>query len=139
MVRLAAGSGSCPRNVYASLVPLCGRSTVCAIAHIIRATAATLRLNYVISPRPPTRTFHAATSQRAADLSTVYDDIIATTTYNNFDMYRLHVDWVELIAEYVTNGGLAADVIEVRARGGRAWGGWIGAVWGRVALAFRGL
>ena len=90
-------------------------------------------------PPPPDTHHHAATSQRAADLSAVYDDIIATTTYNNFDMYRLHVDWVELIAEYVTNGGLAADVIEVRARGGRAWGGWMGAVWGRVALAFRGL
>jgi len=53
-----------------------------------------------------------ATSARAAALSAVYDDIIATKTFAHFDMYRLQVDWVKLIADFVAAGGAAADVIE---------------------------
>jgi acyloxyacyl hydrolase len=57
-------------------------------------------------------TWRDRASERAAVLSAVYDDIIATRTYAHFDMYRVKVDWVKIIADYVAVGGVAADVIE---------------------------
>lgn len=65
-------------------------------------------------------TWRNATSQRAADLSAVYDKVIAVngTAFKSFDMYKFNIDWRALIAEYVSQGGVAANVIEVRRRCG---------------------
>ncbi len=54
------------------------------------------------------------TSARAAQLTAVYDKIIAANAseFKNFDMYRIQMDWPTLIAKYVAAGGKAADVIE---------------------------
>jgi hypothetical protein len=59
-------------------------------------------------------TWRDITSQRAASLTAVYDSIIAAnaSSYSHFDMYRLQVDFVALINEYVANGGTAFDVVE---------------------------
>ncbi len=59
-------------------------------------------------------TWRDITSQRAASLTAVYDSIIAAngSSYSHFDMYRLNVDFVALINEYVANGGTAFDVVE---------------------------
>lgn len=59
-------------------------------------------------------TWRDATSQRAAELSDVYDSIIAAnaTRWSNFDMYHVHTDWVAFIQDYVAAGGNATDLIE---------------------------
>jgi acyloxyacyl hydrolase len=59
-------------------------------------------------------TMRNITSERAANLTKVYDDIIAVngSAYKNFDLYRLQVDWPELIANYTAHGGDAINVIE---------------------------
>ena len=59
-------------------------------------------------------TWRDITAQRAASLTAVYDSIIAVngSAYSHFDMYRLQVDFVALINEYVAQGGTAFDVVE---------------------------
>lgn len=59
-------------------------------------------------------TWRNFTSDRAQNLTDVYDAIIATNSsqFQNFDMFRLQVDWVQLIEQYVAAGGVAMDVIE---------------------------
>ena len=58
-------------------------------------------------------TWRDFTSERAANLTSVYDTIIAESAAAfSFDMYRIKLDWVKLIAEYVSLGGSAFDVIE---------------------------
>jgi acyloxyacyl hydrolase len=57
-------------------------------------------------------TWRNFTSERAQNLTNVYDTIISTQTYKNFDMYRLNVDFVALLADYVKAGGRAIDCIE---------------------------
>jgi hypothetical protein len=65
-------------------------------------------------------TMRNITSERAANLTSVYDAIIAVngSAYKNFDLYRLQVDWPELLANYTAHGGDPINVIEpvVRAR-----------------------
>jgi acyloxyacyl hydrolase len=59
-------------------------------------------------------TWRDFTSERAANLTAVYDVIIsesAAAPYT-FDLYRINLDWVALIEEYVALGGNAFDVIE---------------------------
>jgi acyloxyacyl hydrolase len=58
--------------------------------------------------------FRDATSQRAAELSAVYGQIIAAnaTRYTTFDMYTFHVDWNKFISNYTDAGGRAFDLIE---------------------------
>ena len=61
-------------------------------------------------------TWRNFTSERAQNLTNVYDAIIqanATRYADVFDMYRLNVDWPALIADYVAAGGQAMDVIEL--------------------------
>lgn len=58
-------------------------------------------------------TWRNFTSERAQNLTNVYDQIISSgIRFQHFDMYRLQVDWFALINEYVQNGGKASDVIE---------------------------
>lgn len=58
--------------------------------------------------------FRDATSQRAAELSAVYDQIIIanSTRYSKFDMYTFQVDWKKFISNYTDAGGKAFDLIE---------------------------
>jgi len=57
-----------------------------------------------------------ATSERAAQLTAVYDTIIANnaSSFTNFDMYRVPVDWAGLIANYTRAGYDPMNIIEVR-------------------------
>ena len=59
-------------------------------------------------------TWRDFTSERAANLTASYDAIIANASALNlrFDMYRLNVDWVALLAKYVAAGGIELDCIE---------------------------
>lgn len=60
-------------------------------------------------------TWRNFTSERAQNLTAVYDAVIAAnaTRYADvFDMYLLRVDWPALIAQYVRAGGTAMSVIE---------------------------
>ena len=59
-------------------------------------------------------TWRNFTSARAANLTAVYDDIIAQAPALNlrFDMYRLQIDWFALIGKYIAAGGNAFDIIE---------------------------
>jgi acyloxyacyl hydrolase len=58
--------------------------------------------------------FRDATSERAAELSAVYNQIIAAnaTRYTKFDMYTFNVDWRLFISNYTDAGGRAFDLIE---------------------------
>ncbi len=58
-------------------------------------------------------TWRDRTSARAAALSSVYDTIIAQyASRYAFDMYRVQMDWVAFIEDYVAKGGDAFDLIE---------------------------
>ena len=67
--------------------------------------------------RPQNETWRNATSERAAELTAVYDAIIAvnSTRYTAFDMYHLQVDWKAFISDYVAAGGDAFDLVRGRA------------------------
>lgn len=54
----------------------------------------------------------AATSQRAAELNQVYRDIIASTTFNNFDVVYYDVPILEAVERAIQNGYEAHDIIE---------------------------
>jgi len=60
-------------------------------------------------------TWRNFTSARAANLTAVYDEIVAenaAASSFSFDMYRVKVDYLALVANYVALGGSAFDVIE---------------------------
>ena len=59
-------------------------------------------------------TWRNFTSARAANLTAVYDEIIADSASLalTFDMYRINLDWFSLVREYVALGGDAFDIIE---------------------------
>jgi len=58
-------------------------------------------------------TWRNATSERAAQLTAVYDTIIAAngTSFANFDMYRVNVDWFALIDDYAKTGADPMNII----------------------------
>jgi acyloxyacyl hydrolase len=61
----------------------------------------------------PNATDRNITSERAANLSAVYNTIIETYGHKyNFDMFYVPLDFDSMIAEYVTQGGAAEDLIE---------------------------
>jgi len=58
-------------------------------------------------------TWRNFTSARAANLTAVYDEVIAESSGAfAFDMYRLELDYFALVADYVAAGGSAFDIIE---------------------------
>lgn len=57
-------------------------------------------------------TWRNLTSERAANLTAVYDQIIANTTFQHFDMYRVNMDWFALFANWTALGNPAMDLIE---------------------------
>lgn len=58
-------------------------------------------------------TWRNFTTERAQNLTAVYSEIIASgQTYKNFDMYKLNVNWDNLINEYIKTGADPMNIIE---------------------------
>jgi len=60
----------------------------------------------------PNETVRNLTSERAANLSAVYNEIIANNSYNNFDMVYFDYPLAEMIQRWVQQGGNPSDAIE---------------------------
>jgi len=60
----------------------------------------------------PNETTRNLASQRAAELSAVFDEIIANNTFKHFDMAYLPFPLPEIIKEWTQRGGKVSDLIE---------------------------
>eukprot|EP01112_Ceratiomyxa_fruticulosa_P001674 TRINITY_DN11841_c0_g1_i1.p1 TRINITY_DN11841_c0_g1~~TRINITY_DN11841_c0_g1_i1.p1 ORF type:complete len:571 (-),score=147.90 TRINITY_DN11841_c0_g1_i1:136-1848(-) len=57
-------------------------------------------------------TLRNAASDRAAELSAIYPEIIGNYTFNNFDMYYLPFPLTQIMDEWIAKGGQAWQLIE---------------------------